>query len=310
MTRLIVFIALATARVVVAQPTLTPHPIEVLTRGVPKPGLEALQNEYRRLLSNQVAAPSNRTLLQAVADLKRQDCGISDDCLKKLAVLGGTIYALHVSGAQDPQGAALMVGRVVREDGKLMIGPLTVKEPKKGNETIEVTMMRALGVLIANAKLSSLPASREVKATVETPPVPVDAGVAVVKPPEPVDAGVTFTPPPPPPPEPSALTSVGTGTLIAGGGVALIGGVLFGIGRAQAGALDINKDGAVRSDQAASAVTANVLQGVGLGALVVGGTAAAAGLVMRLLAPGDAPKVTASVGAVPGGSMVFVGGEW
>ena len=116
--RLLVVIAVALSSLAQAQPTLTPHPIEVLTRGVSKAQLEALQNEYRRVLIGQVTMPSNRAILQAVVDLKRQDCGVSDDCLKKLAVLGGSLYAMHVSGTQDPGGNALMVARVVRDDGK------------------------------------------------------------------------------------------------------------------------------------------------------------------------------------------------
>lgn len=307
--RLLVVIAVALSSLAQAQPTLTPHPIEVLTRGVSKAQLEALQNEYRRVLIGQVTMPTNRAILQAVVDLKRQDCAASDDCLKKLAVLGGSLYAMHVSGTQDPGGNALMVARVVRDDGKPMIGPVTQKELKKGSETIDATMMRGLSKLLTGMKFSELPMGRDVKPPIDTPPVAVvDAGV-VVKPSEPVDAGVVFTPPPPPPLEASPLKSVGTVTLIAGGSVALIGGVLFGIGKAQASTLVIDK-GAVRSDQAASAVVSNTLQGVGMSALAVGGTAAAAGLVMMLIAPDEAKKVTASVAPVPGGSMVLVGGEW
>ncbi len=306
--RLLVVIAVALSSLAQAQPTLTPHPIEVLTRGVSKSQLEALQNEYRRVLIGQVTMPSNRAILQAVVDLKRQDCGASDDCLKKLAVLGGTLYAMHVSGTQDPGGNALMVARVVRDDGKVMIGPVTQKELKKGSETIDATMMRGLSKLLTGMKFSELPMGRDVKPPVDPPPVAVvDAGVAKAS--EPVDAGVVFTPPPPPPLEASPLKSVGTVTLVAGGSVALLGGVLFGIGKAQASSLDI-QNGAVRSDQASSAAVANTLQGVGMSALAVGGTAAAAGLVMMLIAPDDAKKVTASVAPVPGGSMVFVGGEW
>jgi hypothetical protein len=307
--RLLVVVAVALSSLAQAQPTLTPHPIEVLTRGVSKAQLEVLQNEYRRVLTGQVIMPANRAILSAVADLKRQDCAVSDDCLKKLAVLGGSTYAMHVSGTQDPKGNALMVARVVREDGKLMIGPVTLKEPKKGSEPIEVTMMRGLSALLGGMNFSQLPSSREVTPPSQPPPVAVvDAGV-VVTPAEPVDAGVVFTMPPAPPLEASPLKSVGTVTLIAGGSVALIGGVLFGIGKAQASGLSI-KDGAVRTDQAPSAVVSNTLQGVGVSALAVGGSAAVAGLVMMLIAPAEPKKVTASVAPVPGGSMVLVGGEW
>ncbi len=307
--RLLVVLAVALSSLAQAQPTLTPHPLEVLTRGMSKAQLEVLQNEYRRVLTGQVIMPANRAILAAVADLKRQDCAVSDDCLKKLAVLGGSTYAMHVSGTQDPGGNALMVARVVREDGKLMIGPVTLKELKKGSETIDVTMMRGLSALLGGMKFSQLPSSREVKPPVEPTPVAVvDAGV-VVKPSEPVDAGVVFTAPPPPPLEASPLKSVGTVTLIAGGSVAVIGGVLFGIGKVQASGLKID-EGAVRSDQAASAVMSNTFQGVGITALAVGGTAAVAGLVMMLIAPAEPKKVTASVAPVPGGSMVLVGGEW
>lgn len=316
MNRLLALAPLLAASFAHAQlPPLSAHPVEVLARQMTKPQLEAVQSEYRRLLAQAgVSTPSNRVLSSALADLKRQDCSISDECLKKFAMLSGTLYALHVGATQDPQGNATLSARVVRDDGVLVLGPLTTKEVRKGGEGIDATIVRGLASLFAQAKLGNLPPSREAAkpapVVVVAPPAPVDAGVPEpVKPaPEPVDAGVAFTPPPAPPLEPSPLSSIGTVSLIAGGGVALVGGVLLGVGASVASGLDI-RNGAVRADQAQQAVTANTLQGVGAAALAAGGTAAAAGLVMMLLAPSDAPKkLNASVVPVPGGSIVVVGG--
>jgi hypothetical protein len=312
--RLFLVLAQVVAAVAVAQqPTLTPHPVEVLTREVTPAQNETLQKEYRRLLSvSQVTMPARSALTQAMADLKRQDCATSDECLQRLAVLGGTLYALHVSAVKDPNGATTLTARVVRDDGKLMLGPLTQKEARKGTEAADATLVRALNALLAEAKLGQLPPSRAAAVTVVTPPIEkVDAGVPMVavRPTEPADAGVSFTPPPPPPLEPSPLKTVGTVTLVAGGGLAVIGGVILGVGAGEAASLRV-QGGAVDSSQAAKAVTTNALQGIGTGLLVGGGVAAVAGLVMRLVAP-DAPvsKVSISAAPVPGGAAVMIGGS-
>jgi hypothetical protein len=314
--RVFVVVAVVVSSVAWAQqPTLTPHPIEVLTREVTPAQNETLQKEYRRLLSlSQVSMPARSVLTQALTDLKRQDCATSDECLRKLSVLGGTLYALHVSAVKDPNGSTTLTARVVRDDGKLVLGPLSQKEARKGTEAVDVTMVRALNGLLAAAKLGQLPPSREATVAVVTPPVEapkVDAGVPVVveKPVEAVDAGVAFTPPPPPPLEPSPLKTVGTVTMVAGGGLAVIGGVILGVGAGQAAGLEVI-GGAVRSDQAQQAVSTNTLQGIGSTLLVAGGVAAAAGLVLRLVAP-DEPvsKVSVSAAPVPGGAAVMIGGS-
>ncbi len=228
-----------------------------------------------------------------------------------MAILGGTLYALHVSAAREPRtGSATLVARVVRDDGKLVLGPLTRTEARQGTEGLEVTVTRALSALLQDARLASLPASREAAGTVAAPvePEKVDAGVpaGVVAP---VDAGVALTAPPPSPLAPSSLETVGTVTLVSGAGLAVVGGIILGVGAFQASGLTI-QGGAVSRAQADQAVTANTLQGVGTGLLVAGGVGAAAGLVMRLVGH-DAPASKMSISAAPvhGGATFTIGGS-
>lgn len=310
--RFFVVVVLVVGSVAVAQqPTVTPHPVEVMTRDVTPAQIEALQKEYRRLLSlAQVTMPPRATLTSAMSELKRQDCATSDDCLRRLAVLGGTLYALYVTAVRDPDGSTTLTGRVVRDDGKLVLGPIVKKEFRKGTEGADATMGRALNALIAEAKLGQLTPSREA-VTVVTPPVEapkVDAGVAVAQV-ESADAGVAWTAPPPPPLEPSPLKTVGTVTLVSGAGLALVGGIILGVGATQASGLTV-QGGAVSRAQVDQAVTSNMLQGLGTGLLVAGGVGAAAGLVMRMVAP-EAPvsKVSISAAPVPGGATVMIGGS-
>ena len=312
MKRFFVMVVAVWGAVAAAQrPTVTPHPVEVMTRDVTPAQIEALQKEYRRLLSlAQVTMPPRATLTSAMSELKRQDCATSDDCLRRLAVLGGTLYALYVTAVRDPDGSTTLTGRVVRDDGKLVLGPIVKKEFRKGTEGADATMGRALNVLIAEAKLGQLTPSREA-VTVVTPPVEapkVDAGVAVAQV-ESVDAGVAWTAPTPSPLEPSPLKTVGTVTLVSGAGVAVLGGILLGVGANDAASLDI-QGGAVARSQVDRAMTTNMLQGLGTGLLIAGGVGAAAGLVMRMVAP-EAPvsKVSMSAAPVTGGATVMIGGS-
>jgi hypothetical protein len=305
---LVMVVVILASQVLAQQPTVTPHPVDVMTRDVTPAQIETLQKEYRRLLSlAQVTMPPRATLTSAMAELKRQDCATSDDCLRRLAVLGGTLYALYVTAVRDPDGSTTLTGRVVRDDGKLALGPIVKKEFRKGTEGADATMVRALNALIAEARLGQLSPSREAMTVVTTPVEKADAGVAVALV-ESADAGVAWTAPPPPPLEPSPLKTAGTVTLVTGGGVALLGAILLGAGANEASTLNV-QGGAVAREQAERAVTANTLQGLGTGLLIAGGVGAAAGLVMRMVAP-EAPvsKVSISAAPVPGGASVVIGG--
>jgi hypothetical protein len=123
------------------------------------------------------------------------------------------------------------------------------------------------------------------------------------------DAGVAWTAPPASPLEPSPLKTVGTVTLVSGAGVAVLGGILLGVGANDAASLDI-QGGAVARSQVDRAMTTNMLQGLGTGLLIAGGVGAAAGLVMRMVAP-EAPvsKVSISAAPVTGGATVMIGGS-
>ncbi len=306
MTRVLLVMTTCVAAVASAQqqPTLVPCPVEVLTAEVTPSQLDALQKEYRRqIAAAQVQVPAKSAIATIMSSLGQRDCARSTECLQRAAGLGASLYSLGVVATREVDGAMVVTGRVVRSDGKVMFGPATKKEPRKGKETVEETLARALAALLLEANLGQLPPTKEVP---KPPEVVVDAGVvaAAVETP---DAGTVISPPPPPPLEPSPLKLAGTTTMIAGGGVALVGAVIFGVGVNEAGSTG-ETGGAVPSDKAAQAVRARTFQFTGLGVAFAGLAAAGAGMLMYLMAPDDPKPIGLSLVPVPGGSVVVIGG--
>lgn len=304
MTRVWVVMTTCVAAIASAQqPTVVPCPIEVLTSEVTPAQLDAIQKEYRRqLAAAQCQVPAKSAVATIMNSLGQRDCARSTECLQRAAGLGASLYSLGVVATREVDGAIVVTGRVVREDGKIVFGPATKKEARKGKETVEETLARALAALLVEANLGQLPVIKEVKPPEVTP---ADGGVT---PADTADAGTLISPPPPPPPlDPFPYRMAGTTTMILGGGVALVGAVLFGVGVNEAGATFV-MTGAVRADQARQAAQARALQLSGVGVALLGLAAAGAGMLMYLMGPDDPKPIGVSLVPVAGGSVVFIGG--
>ena len=149
----------------------------------------ALSADVERLLRKAGAdVPDSAQYALALKELKRQDCGRDDECLKQLAVLARTLYALYVSVDETLGGSVVATGRVVRSDGLAMGRSKTVSLPRAKGRFGDVART-ALAKLFSELGIAQLPAERTV-----VPDVPrADTVPSTTTPP------LVATPPPPPP---------------------------------------------------------------------------------------------------------------
>ncbi len=261
---------------------------------------EAMQREYTRLLRLAGAqVPDFARYDLALKDLKRQDCEREDECLVLLAKKAQSLYALYASVDYTLEGAVLVTGRVVREDGKVASATETVKLAK-GRDPFKEIAKNALVQLFAQLKIGELPATRPVE---------------VVKV-EPVKDPPFLLKDPPPPPPPLVVEDIGAGQrsagkglVFAGVGVAVVGGVVAAIGCGIGCGVTPTKDGSVPETQFDAARSGRNLMTAGLVGLGVGAAAAIVGAIVWGKA---APPPMSQVTLLPmaGGGMVQLGGQF
>ncbi len=281
------------------KPSLMPFPLELkrTPSGFSKEDKEGMQREYTRLLRLAGAlVPDFARYDLALKELKRQDCEREDECLVQLAKKAESLYAVYTSVDYTLEGAVLVTGRVVRDDGKVASATETVKLAK-GNDAFKDIAKNAMVQLFTQLKIGELPATRPVevvKDPVKDPVVPTD-------------------PPPPLPPlvvedTGAGKRSTGKGLVYAGAGVALVGGVLAGVGAGIGFGQDLNQRN-VPSDRLGSVATARTLTTVGFIGLGLGAVTAVVGAILWGTA---APQPVTQVSVVPmsGGGVVLLGGQF
>lgn len=255
---------------------------------------EAMQRDYTRLLRLAGAmVPDFARYDLALKELKRQDCEREDECLVQLAKKAESLYALYASVDYTLEGAVLVSGRVVRDDGKVASATETVKLAK-GRDAFKDIAKNALVQLFTQLKIGDLPATRPVEA-VKDPLLIKDA-------------------PPPLPPlvvedTGKGQRSAGQGLVYVGAGVAVVGGVLAGVGAGIGYSAKLNGDRASSPDTARSLATAQALTTVGFVGLGVGAVAAVAGAVLWGT---SAPPPVSTISVIPmaGGGVVQFGGRF
>lgn len=296
-------LAFCTSAVAFAQApraVVMPFPLEFkrTPAGLSKDDKEAMQREYTRLLRLAGAqVPDFAHYDQALAELKRQDCEREDECLVQLAQKAEALYALYANVDLTMEGAVVVNGRVVRDDGKVASPTQTVKLTK-GKDAFKDIVKNALVQLFAQLKLSELAATRPVE-------------VAKV---EPVKEPVLLKEPLPPAPPlivedtGAGQRSMGKGVLYAGAGLALVGGVLAGVGGGIGHSQGVaGKD--VPEAQLGTILGARTLTTVGFVGLGLGAVTAAVGAVLWGTAA-PAPVTQLSVVPAVGGGVVQFGGRF
>jgi hypothetical protein len=238
----------------------------------------------------------------AIADTKRRDFGESDEALAKLAEKAGTLYAVYASLQYTVKKQLILSGRVVRDDGKLM---KTAKvEVARGSETLVGWLPSLSDQFFVELGVKGLPTFKEAAVAVKEPVVTAP----VKKDPE--------VPPPPPPPvvdTGAGQRSVGTALLVAGGGLAVVGGIFAGVGGGIGGGAVTQSIGMMRVassvGDAEKLATGRALTTVGFVGLGVGAATAAVGAVLLGTAPA-APVQSVSVVPMTGGGVVQFGGTF
>ncbi|MFO0599267.1 MAG: hypothetical protein U0228_28430 [Myxococcaceae bacterium] len=291
-------------------PSVAPAPLEFkrTPSGFPKKDREELLKIFPMLLrASDAMVPDGAKLTSALADLKRQDCEREDECLKQLARLAGTLYAIYVNVDYTLDKHVVVTGRVVRDDGVMMGGLQTVDIVKEA--AFKDVARDGINQLLGKLAISKLPPFRPVAVVVADPnkkdPDPtLDPNKK--KDPDPI------LPPPPPPPVDRSQADLGLGLVVAGGGVVVVSAVLasVGCGLGCGVATDL---GSVPQSKLGDFNTARTLAPIGLVGLGVGAATAVVGAVLLATAPKPAGTVELkSVGVAPvaGGVAFSVGGAF
>jgi hypothetical protein len=310
-TSVVVALLMASAALAQSKPTLLDHPLDMKS-GLTAAQKEKLQDDFRLLLAKRtgVLVPTRTGWKTATNALNRQDCELRDDCLRQLAVTGGTLYALFAQVEQNAAGTeAIATGRVVSQDGAAVRPATRATAPVKGNNFAEAAK-KALDGLLDALELEKLPpvlASSAQASPSGTPPVAAM---------DPLPA-----PPPPPTPEPDVprvttertpgspgLRAVAVVTTIAAVGCAAVA-LGFGISavteRSSLPADGRLVDEAQVQKQNSVNTGATVALGLGIGAGVLGVTSA---ILYVASAPSERPRVSAA--PIPGGGAIAVSGNF
>lgn len=295
-----------------SRPTLVDHPLEVKS-GLSSAQLSKLQEDFRLLLARRsgVLVPTRTGWKMATSALNRQDCDVRDDCLRQLAVTGGTLYALYAQVESNAAGTeAVATGRVVSQDGAAVRAAQRVAVPVKGAFT--EAAKKALDGLLDALELEQLP-----------PVLSAPAAAVAQAPPAPGAEAPPLPPPPPPPPlDPkgedvphlSAQPSPGNpglraAAIVTTGAAAVAAAVALGFGVSAASErAALPSDGRLADEaqvqrQALVNRNASVALGVGVGA----GALAVTGIILfAVSAPQQRPRV--AVAPTAGGAALVVGG--
>ena len=141
-----------------ALPELAPFPLEIIRTS--EDCTREDRDELKKLLpmmlrTAEVTVPGSARLTAALSELNREDCDRDDACLAKLGTLSGSLYAFYGQVDFDLDGNVVASGRVVRDDGRAVRGPRTVKIPA-ANGRFKVTAQVALKQLLAELDVSGL----------------------------------------------------------------------------------------------------------------------------------------------------------
>lgn len=290
------------------RPELAPYPLEIVRTSADctKKDREDLQMLLPMMLrAAEASVPDAAGLSAALADLPRQDCDRNDACLAQLGKLTGSLYAFYAQLDFDLDGDVVATGRVVRDDGKAVRGPETVKVARVSAASCRGAAQAALRELLTTLDVAHLPPLRPQEQVVEANPLPL---------PEPAPRPMPEPAPMPMPvlvPRPVTASRTGNPLRIAalagagtGAACMAIGGVLFATA---GGARTDLSQGVVRvfSEDANKVAAIQRAQTAGVVLLAVGAGVAAAGAGLYFFGPG---QPMTSVVPINGGAAVLIRG--
>jgi hypothetical protein len=278
-----------------SKPELAPFPLEIIRTA--DDCTAADQDELRTLWPMMLRAagssvPDSAKLSGALRDLGRQDCNRDDACLAQLGRLAGSLYAVYGQVDFDLDRNVVASGRVVRDDGRAVRGPKTVKLPL-GAAGFKVAAQAALKQLLVELDVAQLPPFRPQEPVAELEPAPL---------PEPVLGAVAV------PSKRPALGAAGVVGIIGigtGAACVLLGTVLLATTAPPHSEVS---QGVVRvfSEDASKVASIQRAQAVGVAALAVGAGLAAVGAGLAVF---GAEKPSATVLPITGGAALLLSGS-
>lgn len=272
-----------------ALPELAPFPLEIIRTSAEftRQDREDLQKLFPMMIrAADVAVPGSARLSTALVELRRQDCDRDDACLAQLAKRAASLYGLYSQLDLDLDGNVIASGRVVRDDGKPVRGPRTVKLARGARPFKEVAQL-ALKQLLAELDVAGLSPVRPAE-QVEVKPVPSA---------EQVPQTITTTTRP--------LSALALGSAGVGAVSMVVGTIFF----ASAGTVrtDVSQ-GVVRvlNEDADKVAAIQRAQGTGVVLLAVGGALVAGGVGLYFLGP---ETTTTTLVPINGGAVVLMSGR-
>ncbi len=280
----------ATAFAQTPRPSVMPFPLDFkrAPSGFSQEDKETMQREYTRLLRLAGAmVPDFGRYDLALKELKRTDCERQDECLVQLAQKAEALYGLYASVDYTIEGAVVVSGRVVREDGKVASPSNSVKLAK-GRDSFKDIAKNGLVQLFSQLKVGDLPATRQVEPLKELPPPPPPLVIE--------DRG-------------AGQRSAGKALLFTGVGLAAVGGAMAAIGCGFGCGATPTSSGSLPLAQLRGVQTGQTLTAIGWAGLGAGAVAAAVGAILWGTAL-PAPVGQVTVVPMAGGAMVQIGGAF
>ena len=274
------------------RPSVMPFPLEFkrVPPGFSRESMAGMQREYGRLLRLAGAMiPDFSRHDLALKELRRTDCDREDECLTQLARKAEALYAIYASVDYTIEGAVVVSGRIIRDDGKI-VSPTETTKLAKGRDAFEDIAKNALVQLFAQLKIAELPATRPLEPQ-KIEPVKIGPPPLVIE-----DRG-------------AEQRTLGKGILITGAGVVVVGGALAAIGCGTACGTTPTQNGSIPVGQAEAVRTGKTLTMIGWVGLGVGAVVAGVGAILWGTAP-TAPGPQVTVAPVAGGGVVQIGGEF
>lgn len=280
-----------------AKPELAPFPLEIIR--TPADCTTKDREELQMLLpmmlrAADAAVPDSAKLSAALANLGGQNCNRDDACLAQLGKQAGSLYAFYAQLDFDLDGNVVASGRVVRDDGKAVREPKTVKVPR-GTAAFRDAAQVALNELLVSLDVAHLSPFRPKEKLVESTPV--------------VSPEPKLTPTPVADPVEVASTSSSmTIPALAIAGVGAVGLVVGGVLFANAGSVRTEvRDGVVRvfGEDASKVAGIQRSQTAGVALLAVGAGLAAVGAGLYAFGPSE--TATAVVPINGGAAVVMTG---
>ncbi len=281
------------------RPEVAPFPLEIIRTSddCTKKDSDDLQKLLPMMLRSAAASvPDNAKLAAALETLRRQDCNREDACLAQLATLAGSLYAFAGQVDFNLDGEVVASGRVVRDDGRAVRSPRTVKVAR-GASSFRDTALAALKQLLIELDVAHLPAFMPQEPLVEVAPLPVTRPTVAV-------VAVPAVPPAPAPSGVNPFHVAGLAGLGAGAVCMVVGGVV--LGTAGSARTDVSQ-GVVRvfAEDAGKVAGIQRAQTAGVALLAVGAGLAVVGAGLALFGP---EKPLTTVVPINGGAAVLISG--